>query len=227
VHTQIMPSADEGSHPVARAVGAARQSSRQLEPPDDLPARADVQMMVGAADDVLAVNSLERAVLGEASLSDAGALAWVMLRNVAPCTSMALFLPDAAEDAVVARFAAGSHAATLRSLRVCRGTGVAGWCAANRHSVLNADPRLDLGPAAGTLSPPLLSSIALPLSTDGELVAVMVLYTSRPDGFSEDHQRLLELLAPSLGASVAAALEPKAARAGGVRTSALRLVGRH
>jgi putative nucleotidyltransferase with HDIG domain len=214
VHKQIMPAVDETSHPVARAVNGARTKAREeaVEQPD-LPSPADVDAFVAAADDVLAVSSLERAIHGEASLSDAGALAWVMLRNVAPCVSMALFINDESQDAVVARFAAGAHAAALRSLRISRGAGIAGWSAANRRSVLNADPRLDLGLKTAAAEPRLRSALTLPLSHDGAVVAVLGLYATTANAFSEDHQRLLELLAPSLASSVAGAMTSRSLKA--------------
>jgi putative nucleotidyltransferase with HDIG domain len=230
VYRTIMPATGEPSHPAARAVGGARTAARE-EPVDStgLPTPAEVATAVAAADDVLAVSSLERAVSGEASLSDVGALAWMLLRNVAPCTAMALFINDEAQDAVVVKYAAGAHAITLRHFRLARGAGIAGWCATNRRSVLNADPRLDLGPGIATLDPPLLSSVTLPLSHDGALVAVLALYASSAGAFSEDHQRLLELLAPSLAASVATVLTrdfPSAARPGERRSTDLRLLRR-
>jgi GAF domain-containing protein len=187
---------------------------------------------MGAADEVLAVSSLERALNGEASLADVGALAWTTLRTVARPAAMAIFVNEEAADAVIVRFAAGAHVAALRQVRVTRGTGVAGWTATNQRSVLNADPRLDLGSTASALEPALVSSLVVPLAHEGRVVAVMALYASTVNAFTEDHQRLLELLSPSLAASVAAVVEskpghvplPAAARAAG---SHLRLVQRH
>jgi GAF domain-containing protein len=81
---------------------------------------------------------------------------------------------------------------------------VAGWCAANRRFVLNADPAIDFGSVIGTMNPPLRASLIVPLSHDGALTAVLALYSAAADAFTDDHVRLLTLLAPSLASSIAA-----------------------
>jgi putative nucleotidyltransferase with HDIG domain len=195
-YKDIMPPPEEATHPVARALGDAREAARQPIPSDQ---SADTPV----TDEVLAVTSLARAVAGEASLVDVGALAWMMIRNVVPCASMALFLNDDRHDAVEVRFAAGAHTALLRRVRKPRGAGISGWSSATRRGVQNADAALDLGPDAGALAPPLRSGLAVPLTHEGTCVGVLALYASAPAAFSEDHLRLLELLAPSFAASVA------------------------
>jgi GAF domain-containing protein len=91
-----------------------------------------------------------------------------------------------------------------RGKRLTLGSGVAGWSAANRRFVLNADPAMDLGAGVATLTPPLRSSLTMPLVRDGSVVAVISLYGSAADAFTDDHARLLTLLAPSLATSIAA-----------------------
>ncbi len=225
-YKRIMPPSDENAHPVARALGDAREAVRQSAAPAE-----PVPVDPPASDEVLAVTSLARAVAGEASVTDVGALAWMMIRNVVPCTSMALFVTDDGQDAVSARFAAGAHTGTLRRVRKARGAGIAGWASATRRGVLNADATLDLGPDAGSWFPPLRSALVTPLTHEGSCVGVLALYGSTPNAFSEDQQRLLELLAPSLGAataSVTVTSESVVGVGGGrpQRTSELRLLRR-
>jgi GAF domain-containing protein len=196
-YSRIMPPSDDVTHPVARALGDAREAVKQAASEPLLTGDAPV------SDEVLAVTSLARAVAGEACLTDVGALAWMMIRTVVPCTSMALFVNEDGQDAVTVRFAAGAHAGNLRQVKKPRGAGIAGWASATRRGVLNAEASLDLGAAAGTMSPPLRASLAVPLVHDGACVGVLALYATTPNAFSEDQLRLLELLAPSLAASVA------------------------
>src|SRR4029453_12512603 len=87
--------------------------------------------------------------------------------------------------------------------RVTLGTGIAGWSAAHRRFVLNGDPAIDLGPRAVSFSPPLRSSLTVPLVHDTNILAVISLYASTPEAFTDDHARLLTLLAPSLAMSIA------------------------
>jgi putative nucleotidyltransferase with HDIG domain len=204
VYERIMP-AGETVHPVARTLGEARTA--KVEPPDS-GAPSGIE---AATSEVLAVTSLARAVSGEATIGDVGALTWMMLRQVIPCVSMGLFLHDEKLDAVVVQYADGAHASLLRGARVTLGTGIAGWSAAHRRFVLNGDPAMDLGPGVVSFSPPLRSSLTVPLIRGKRLVAVISLYASTPEAFTDDHARLLTLLAPSLATSIAS-LPPEQSR---------------
>ena len=110
---------------------------------------------------------------------------------------MALFLPDEAQDHVVIRYAAGVHAAALRGVTRPTAMGIAGWAAVNRRSVLNGEPALDLGFRADS-APALRSCVVVPLIESDALVAVLALYSKTAAGFTDDHLRLLEVLAPRL-----------------------------
>ena len=202
---QIMPPPEAAAHPLTRTMGGARELiADPMDAVPSLPADA------AATSEVLAVASLARVVSGEASLADVGALTWMMLRQVVPSVSMGLFLYEDQHDAVSAQFAAGVHAEAVRGKRIAVGSGVAGWSAANRRLVRNADPAIDLGAAVTTLSPPLRSSMTVPLTHDGALTGVLSLYASTPDAFTDDHARLLTLLASSLASSIAALPKAKA-----------------
>lgn len=196
-HERIMPAPEAGAHPVAKTLGEAR--APKVEPADV----ASTSPMEAATSEVLAVASLARAISGEATIADVGALTWMMLRQVVPCTSMGIFLYDESADAVTMQYADGMHASAIRGTRLTLGAGIAGWSAANRRFVLNSDPAIDLGPAVQSLTPPLRSSLSIPLVRENQLVAVISLYAATPDGFTNDHARLLTLLAPSLATSIA------------------------
>jgi GAF domain-containing protein len=127
----------------------------------------------------------------------------MMLRQAVPCTSMGIFIYEEKQDAVILQFADGAHASALRGARLTLGSGIAGWSAAHRRFVLNGDPAIDLGPGVGTLSPPLRSSLTVPLIHAGNVLAVISLYGSMPQTFTDDQARLLTLLAPSLATSIA------------------------
>ena len=202
-HQQIMPAAESAPHPVSKTLGEARAA--QQDQPQPSPS---IQPDAAITSEVLAVTSLARAVSGEAGITDVGALTWMMLRPVLPCASMALFVYDEKQDAVTAQYAAGTHAGGIRGTKLTLGSGVAGWTAANRRFVLNADPAIDLGASAASPTPALRSSLCMPLTHDGTVVAVVSLYASTPNAFTDDHARLLTLLAPSLATSIAALPKP-------------------
>jgi putative nucleotidyltransferase with HDIG domain len=207
VYERIMP-VGESVHPTVRTLGEVRTA--KLEPIDSGTANG----IEAATSEVLAVTSLARAVSGEATIGDVGALTWMMLRQVIPCVSMGIFLHDEKSDAAVIQYADGAHASLLRGARVTLGTGIAGWSAAHRRFVLNGDPTMDLGPGVVSFSPPLRSSLTVPLIREKSLIAVISLYGSTPEAFTDDHARLLTLLAPSLATSLAA-LPPAQSRVPG------------
>jgi GAF domain-containing protein len=152
---------------------------------------------VALDDGLLAISSLSKAIGGTAQLSDVGALLWILMRQVIPCEALALYLPDETHDHVVVRYAAGAHAHALRGVTRPTSTGVAGWVAVNRKPVLNAEPVLDLGFRADT-APALRSSLVVPLVESDALIAVLALYSKDLLAFTDDHVRVLELLAPRL-----------------------------
>jgi GAF domain-containing protein len=152
-------------------------------------------------DGLLAISSLTRAIGGHAQLSDIGALVWVLIRQVVPCDAMAFFLPDETHDHVVVRFAAGAHAHALHGVTRPTATGLAGWAADNRTAIVNGEPILDLGFRAET-PPALRSSIVVPLIESDAVIAVLALYSQDLLAFTDDHLRVLELLAPKLASSM-------------------------
>ncbi len=212
---QIMPASEAAGHPVLRTLGEARESIAQH---GDIPAAPAADTAITA--EVLGVASLARAVSGEAGIADVGALAWIMLRQVLPAVSMSLFTYDDKRDAVTAQYAGGAHAAVLKGTQMAVGAGVAGWAAANRRLVLNAEAAIDLGPQLATASPPLRSCLTMPLVHEGAILGVLSLYASAPGAFSDDDARLLSLLAPSLATSLAAL--PKTGAWAGRRVEPLR-----
>jgi GAF domain-containing protein len=150
-------------------------------------------------DGLLAIASLARALGGTAQLADIGSLLWGLIRHVVPCDAMALFLPDDNHDHVVVRYAAGVRAGDLRGLARPMPQGVAGWVAVSRTSVLNAEPILDLGFRAAA-NPALRSSLVTPLVDSDAVIAVLALYSKELLAFTDDHVRVIELLAPGLAA---------------------------
>jgi sigma-B regulation protein RsbU (phosphoserine phosphatase) len=174
-------------------------------------------------DGLLAVSSLSRALDGTAKLSDVGALIWVLLRQIVPCDTMAIFLLDEAHDHVVVRYAAGAHAHALRGVTRPISSGVAGWAAVNRTPVVNAEPILDLGFRAGA-APALRSSIVVPLVESDAVIAVLSLYSQELLAFTDDQVRVLELLAPRLATSLVDAVIAEEDIAAAAPPPGLRLV---
>jgi hypothetical protein len=199
-HERIMPVFDPTPHPASRVIGDARALERAAVEPEPEPASESVM-----SDGLLAVASLSRAVSGDAGIADIGALLWTILKQALACDAMAIFVVDGAGDHVVPRYAAGLHAARLRSIRSAMGSGIVGWVAATLKPATNVNPSLDVGFRTDEGSTTLRSCLAVPLVESGSLVAVLALYRCEADSFSEDHARLLELLGARLCAPLSAA----------------------
>lgn len=149
-----------------------------------------------------AITSLSRAMAAGVALPDVGSLLWMVLRQMVPCDGMALFMLDSARAHIVVRYAAGVHAELLDGVTRPAGTGIAGWVARNRRSVLNAEPIFDFGFRVSS-RPALRSSVVAPLIDNGTVVAVLALYSKELLGFTDEHASLLELLGPRLAAALA------------------------
>jgi GAF domain-containing protein len=83
--------------------------------------------------------------------------------------------------------------------------------AASRQPIINSDAALDLGTRVDTVSPPLSRCISVPLMAGGTLVAVLTLYTADPEGFTIDHGRLIQIVAPHLAGAIDVAVRTKTA----------------
>ena len=176
----------------------------------------------GFDDGMVAISSLSRAMGSSVRLSDVGPLLWVLLRQVAPCDSMVLFVPDETENHIVIRYAAGVHAGALAGVTRPVSTGIAGWVALNRRAILNAEPMFDLGFGANA-SPALRSSLVVPLVHGDTVIAVLALYSTTLLAFTEQQLDRLDLLSARLGAALADAVVPSEARRS-AKTSALRMI---
>jgi GAF domain-containing protein len=160
-----------------------------------------------------AITSLSRALGGGVELTDVGSLLWVVLRQMVPCDTMAIFMVDEAGGHVAVRYAAGAHAEKLVGIRRPVGGGIAGWAAANRRSVVNAEPIFDLAfrVESSDSGPALRSSVTVPLVDNGTVVAVLVLYSKDLLAFTDEQATVLELRGPRLALSLADAALPQIA----------------
>ncbi len=154
------------------------------------------------ADALLAVTSLSRALSGQALASDAGALLWMIVRQLVPCDAMTLSFIDLRTDTVGVRFAAGRHGAVLRTLTKPLGSVITGRVALDRRPAINASPEVEIGPAARELSPRLQSCLTVPVEEADALIAVLSLYSEQQGAYSDDHLRVLDLIAPRLACAL-------------------------
>ena len=146
-------------------------------------------------DEMLTLYELARALAGQASINDTGETIAKHLRRLIPFSLCVLYSYDAASDELEATYAMGDASSLVRGLKVQLGQRLSGWVAANRRTIINSEPTLDLGDIAEHLTPRLRSCLSTPLLSDDQLVAVLTLYSANVDGFNEDHRRIIEVVA--------------------------------
>jgi len=155
--------------------------------------------------DVLAFVSLARLASGEITLGDVFALAAKLMRDIAPGVSAAWYIHESASDSLFVMEAFGPAADILRGTRINVCERVSGWVAANRQVAVNSDATLDLGPRANTPTPALESCLSAPLTIGDSLIGVLTLYAPGRQALSQDHGRLVQMIAPHLAQAIARA----------------------
>ena len=138
---------------------------------------------------------LVQSLSAQDSVADVAQAISTHLRRCVPVATFVLFVYDQSTDELVARHAFGEHSEALPETRIRMGERITGWAAANRQSVVNSDPVLDLGDVARTHTPRLLSCLAVPLEVSQNLIGVVTLYASQANAFSANHRRIVEMVA--------------------------------
>jgi hypothetical protein len=141
------------------------------------PAYPCLEDIAASADEMLTLYDLGHALAasaGQWNVSDTGDIIDNHLRRLIPYSQSILFLYDSATDELSARHARGHASSVVIGLRIPLGHRLSGWVAANRHTIVNSDPTLDLGDVARTVMPRLRSSLSACLIADDQLIGDLV-----------------------------------------------------
>lgn len=118
-----------------------------------------------------------------------------------PQAEACVFSPDAGGGYLVAAFATAGVRETAAPLRITVGEGLAGWVAANRHTIINSHADLDLGLAAHDLG--LRACTATPVFAFGDLAGVLSVYLPGERRFSDAEVRTVGAIAQEIGIALA------------------------
>jgi diguanylate cyclase (GGDEF)-like protein/putative nucleotidyltransferase with HDIG domain len=198
VYTRIIPQSlpvDDNSSLAAITEASSSsmplpQSNRRL---DDIAA---------STDEMLTLFDLARGLTPLMTLQDVGDMISKHLRRLVPCSLCVFFVYNVDSDELIAAHASGDNAELVTDLRIGLGQRLSGWVAANRQSIRNSDPVLDLGEVARGIVPRPRSCLSTPLSIDKELVGVLTLYSTSRDAFSDEHQRIIEAVSRQVSSIV-------------------------
>lgn len=203
VHAEIAPGAVT-TNLSPHALNEITSSTQIRDLTGNLPRLDDI---AASADEMLTLYELAGALAGQVSIADTGDIIAKHLRRLIPFALSILYLYDDAADELVAKHAIGDAAGTTADLRVQLGQRLSGWVGANRQTIVNSDPMLDLGDVARTFSPRLRSCLSTPLLSSEQLVGVLTLYSNRSDGFNDDHRRIVEVVARQVAHAFKSAAE--------------------
>ena len=160
-----------------------------------------------STEEMLSLYELARTLSGRLELSDAGDVIAKHLRRLVPATTCVFFMYDGSVDELFSAHAAGENAAHFSGVRIEMGQRLSGWVAAHRQTIVNSDPMLDLGEVARALRPPLRSCLSTPLVVQENLIGVLTVYSTHRDAFSEDHRRIVEVVARQVSETVQNAID--------------------
>jgi putative nucleotidyltransferase with HDIG domain len=201
IHAAIGPAVSAHGRQTAGFSAITRYSS---DANSSLP-KEPLEEINASSGETLALWKLATDLSGHPSVSDATNAAAGHLRRLVPASTCVFYAYDEVADELIGTHASGEHAAHFSSLRIPRGQRLSGWVAANKQSVRNSDPVLDLGGIARELRPPLRSCLGTPIQFGGETVGVLTLYSTQHDAFREDHQRIIEAVARQIAPTLRAA----------------------
>lgn len=170
--------------------------SRQISlEPEGLHSDSGLNEISASTEETLLLLDLARTLNATASLADIAEMVAQHLRRAVPASCCVFYVYDTASDELIGTYAVGEHATHVKGLRIPRGRRLTGWVAANRQTILNSDPVLDLGETARRLRPRFRSSLSTPLVSENVLVGVLTVYSVEPQAFTEDHRHISEAVA--------------------------------
>jgi diguanylate cyclase (GGDEF)-like protein/putative nucleotidyltransferase with HDIG domain len=191
VHHQLAPESPTTvlpRHILNEITGATNAAT----PPQDSTRLSEI---AASAEEMMSLYELAHTLAGQSNISQTGDVIVNHLRRMIPFSQSILFLYDVEADELEARHASGHVSAMAQGLRIPIGQRLSGWVAANRQTIVNSDPTLDLGGIARAVAPRLRSCLSACLTHRDQLVGVLTLYSDVPDGFTEDHRRVIEVVA--------------------------------
>ena len=192
VYSRIVPATPSISENPSLLAIAGASANAPLNPPQ----AKRLDEIAGSTEEMLTLFDLARGLTSPMFLPAVGDVISKHLKRLVPCSLCVFFLYDVGTDELVAAHSAGDNASLLSGLRIGLGQRLSGWVAANRQSIRNSDPVLDLGEAGRGMDPRPRSCLSTPLELGkNELVGVLTLYSTGTNAFSEEHQRVLEVVA--------------------------------
>jgi diguanylate cyclase (GGDEF)-like protein/putative nucleotidyltransferase with HDIG domain len=189
LHSELAPSAT-----VAPSLSLAAITDAAVTPHAKVVTRTQpLDDIAASSEEMLTLFTLARELTGRMSVADVGDMLLKHLRRLVPSSLCIFYLYDEETTDLVASHVSGENGEAIHGLRIPLGQRLSGWVGANRQSIRNSDPVLDLGDIARTMRSRFRSCLSTPLVTSDRLVGVLSLYALPVNAFTEEHQRLVEI----------------------------------
>jgi diguanylate cyclase (GGDEF)-like protein/putative nucleotidyltransferase with HDIG domain len=134
-------------------------------------------------------------------LDDVLSLFAVRLRRLVAYDALAVYVRHGKE--LKAEYVSGDNFKLFSSLRIPVGEGLSGWVAHNSKPIVNGNPSVEPGYVNDpTRFSPLRSALAVPLQSGSEVVAVLALYRTAQDAFTQDDLRIVLNASSKLGITI-------------------------
>jgi diguanylate cyclase (GGDEF)-like protein/putative nucleotidyltransferase with HDIG domain len=206
---------------VERGLAPAAGFERQEEPAaqgDDGHSHDYLASMAAARREAQILFELSHDLGGSLRLDDLLSLFSVRLRRLVAYDAMAVYVRHGKE--LKAEYVSGDNFRLFSSLRIPVGEGLSGWVAHNSKPIVNGNPSVE----PGYLNDPtkfsiLRSALAVPLQCDSDVIAVLALYRTAQDAFTQDHLRIVLNASSKLGVMIEKALKVRDAEDSGTTDS--------
>jgi putative nucleotidyltransferase with HDIG domain len=158
-------------------------------------------------DEMLTLYEVAEALAGHVSFADAADVIAKHLQRLIPFSLGVFYVKDHLTDELEAKYVIGDGAASVRGSRIPVGQRLSGWVAANGKTICNSDSALDFWDAPRRQSPSLRSCLSSPVLCRGQMIGVITLHTIEVSGFTDDHRRIIELVAGTVSDALQRSLQ--------------------
>jgi putative nucleotidyltransferase with HDIG domain len=196
VHEKIAPNETQETPYEAEGLVAITRGS--VVKASDRTEATRLEPIAASSEESLVLYDLARGLAGRVPLGEVGQELCSHIRRLMPASTCVLYLYDSSSDELVVGHVTGEHAGHFSGLRIPRGQRLTGWVGANRMTIVNSDPVLDLGEVARNLRPRLNSCLSAAIVADNTLLGVLTLYSVSSNAFSDDNRRVLETVTRQL-----------------------------
>ena len=175
----------------------ADRFTRNLIEESKVPAARPLENIAASSEEMLLLYELARA-LTHARPDQAIQVVYAHLRRVTPISACVFYRYNSVTDGLVATLAAGENAESFLGIHIPRGQRLSGWVAANKQTILNSDPVLDLGEMARISKPRLKSCLSTSVVVGESLLGVLTVYSIHEEAFADGHRGIFESVSRQL-----------------------------